>query len=89
MEENRSTSEHVLRLSGYYNHLNQVIIIPRHFEYMLTDRTILLHLAAVELIGDFISLNPGICLKILTSTPGTSHMVHDVQNVFEVPILSR
>ena len=24
MEENRSTSEHVLRLSGYYNHLNQV-----------------------------------------------------------------
>ena len=24
MEENRSTSEHVLRLSGYFNHLNQV-----------------------------------------------------------------
>ena len=24
MEENSSTSEHVLRLSGYYNHLNQV-----------------------------------------------------------------
>ena len=24
MEENCSTSEHVLRLSGYYNHLNQV-----------------------------------------------------------------
>ena len=24
MEENTSTSEHVLRLSGYYNHLNQV-----------------------------------------------------------------
>ena len=24
MEENRSTSEHVLRLCGYYNHLNQV-----------------------------------------------------------------
>ena len=24
MEENRSTSEHVLRLSGYYNRLNQV-----------------------------------------------------------------
>ena len=24
MEENRSTSEHVLRLSGYYNCLNQV-----------------------------------------------------------------
>ena len=24
MEENRSTSEQVLRLSGYYNHLNQV-----------------------------------------------------------------
>ena len=24
MEENRSTSEHVLRLSGYYNRLNKV-----------------------------------------------------------------
>ena len=24
MEENDSTSEHVLRMSGYYNHLNQV-----------------------------------------------------------------
>ena len=24
MEENRSTSEHVLKLSGYYNRLNQV-----------------------------------------------------------------
>ena len=24
MEENRSSSEHVLRLSGYYNRLNQV-----------------------------------------------------------------
>ena len=64
-------------------------MIPRHFEYMLTDRTILLHLAAIELIGDFISLNPGILLEILTSTPGTSHMLHDVQNVIEVPILSR
>ena len=24
MEENSSTGEHVLRMSGYYNHLNQV-----------------------------------------------------------------
>ena len=24
MEENSSSSEHVLRMSGYYNHLNQV-----------------------------------------------------------------
>ena len=46
-----------------FQELNQVIVIPRHFEYMLTDRTILLHLAVVELIGAFISLNPGICLK--------------------------
>ena len=29
------------------------------FEYVLTDITILLHFAAVELIGDFISLNQG------------------------------
>src|SRR3990170_7792713 len=29
MEENSSGSEHVLRMSGYYNHLNQVgVILP-------------------------------------------------------------
>ena len=27
MEENSSTSEHVLRMSGYYNHLNQVGVL--------------------------------------------------------------
>ena len=43
--------------------LSQVVMIPRHFEYVFTDRTVLLHLAAIELVGDFISLNPGICLK--------------------------
>ena len=26
MEENSSASEHVLRMSGYYNHLNQLVI---------------------------------------------------------------
>ena len=66
-----------------------MIVIPRHFEYMLTDRTILLHFAAIKLVRDFISLNSGILLEILTSTPRTSLMVHDVQNIFEVPILSR
>jgi hypothetical protein len=30
---------------------------------MLTDRTVLLHLTAKELIGDIISLDPGIGLK--------------------------
>ena len=28
MEENSSGSEHVLRMSEYYNHLNQVGVIP-------------------------------------------------------------
>ena len=68
--------------------LNQVIIIPRHFEYVLTNRTVLLHLAVIELVGDFISQLEHL-LDILTSTPGTSHMVHDVQNIFEALILSR
>ena len=70
MEENNSVSEHILKMSGYNNHLIQLgvnlpddSVIDRHFEYMLTDRTILFHLAAEELIGDFISLNSGICLK--------------------------
>ena len=31
----------------------------------------------------------GHLLEILTSTPGTSHILHDVQNIIEVPILSR
>ena len=43
--------------------LSQVVVVPRHSEYMFTDRTILLHFVVVELIGDFISINPGICLK--------------------------
>ena len=43
--------------------LSQVVMVPRHSEYVFTDRTVLLHLAAIELVGDFISLNSGICLK--------------------------
>ena len=30
--------------------LSQVVMIPRHFEYVFTDRTVLLHLAAIELV---------------------------------------
>ena len=41
---------------------SQVIMIPRHFEYVFTDRIVLL-LASIELVGDFISLNSGICLN--------------------------
>ena len=36
---------------------------PRYFEYVLADRTILLHLTTVELVGDFISLDPGMSLE--------------------------
>src|SRR3990170_8363404 len=43
--------------------LSQVVMIPRHFEYVFTDRIVLLHLTAIELVGDFISLNSGISLK--------------------------
>ena len=42
---------------------SQVFMVPTHFEYVFTDRTILVHLAAIELVGDFISLNSGIFLK--------------------------
>ena len=45
-----------------YHQLTQVVVVPRHSEYMFTARTILLHFAAVEVIEDFISLNLGICL---------------------------
>ena len=45
------------------SHLIQVIVVLRHSEHMLTSWAILLHLLAIELVGDFISLNSGICLK--------------------------
>ena len=64
-------------------------MLSRHSESVFNDRTVPLHIVAIELVGDFISLNSGNLLGILTSTPGTSQMLHDVQNVFEVPILSR
>ena len=38
MEENSSTSEHVLRMSRYYNHLNQVgLSLP---DKIVTDRVL-------------------------------------------------
>ena len=38
MEENSSASEHVLRMSGYYNHLNQVgVNLP---DKMVIDRVL-------------------------------------------------
>ena len=45
------------------SHLIQVIVVPGQSEHMLTSWVILLHLLAIELVGDFISLNSGICLK--------------------------
>ena len=45
------------------SHLIQAIVVPRQSEHMLTTWAILLHLLAIELVGDFISLNSGICLK--------------------------
>ena len=43
--------------------LGQAVVQPRHFEYVLTDRTIFLHLTTEELVGDFISLDPGMSLE--------------------------
>ena len=45
--------------------LSQVVVVPRHSEYVFTDRTVLLHFIAKELVGDFISLNPGISFKYI------------------------
>ena len=45
------------------SHLIQAIVVPRQSEHMLTSWAILLHLLVIELVGDFISLNSGICLK--------------------------
>ena len=45
------------------SHLIQAIVVPRQSEHMLTAWAILLHLLAIELVGDIISPNSGICLK--------------------------
>ena len=61
VEENSSVSEHILRMCGLHNRLTQLgVNLP---DDVVIDRTVLLHLAAIELVGDFIFLNPGICLK--------------------------
>src|SRR4051812_21243670 len=43
--------------------LSQAVVQPRHFEYVLTDRTIFLHLTTGELVKDFIYLDPGMILE--------------------------
>ena len=45
------------------SHLIQVIEVPRQSEHMLTDRTVFLHLTTIELVGDIISLDPGMSLE--------------------------
>ena len=37
MEENSSVSEHILKMSGYNNHLIQAIVVPRQSKHMLTS----------------------------------------------------
>ena len=43
--------------------LKMVFQAHARVEYMFADRTILLHLTIVELVGDFISLDPGMSLE--------------------------
>ena len=68
--------------------LSQVVMVPRDFEYVFTDRTILLHLVG-KVPSEVSYIRHGHEYEIPISTLGTSHMLHDVQNIFEVPILSR
>ena len=53
--------------------LGQAAVQPRHFEYVLTDRSVFLHLTTVELVGDFISLDPGMSLENLFSSSNISY----------------
>ena len=66
-----------------------MIEVLRHYEYMLTNEAVLLHLAALELIKGVIPLDPGVSLKNKFSALGTSHMLHGAQNIFRAPVLSR
>ena len=67
----------------------QAITIAKHLEYMLTDRTILLHLAAVEIIGDLIPLDKGMSTKYQFQL--LEHLICSVacKNIFEVLVLTR
>jgi hypothetical protein len=45
------------------SHLIQVIVVPRHSEYMLTNGAVLLHLAAIKLVEGVVPFDPGVSLK--------------------------
>ena len=66
-----------------------MIEVLRHYEYMLINEAVLLHLAAIVLVEGVIPLDPGVSLKNKLSTLETSHMLHGAQNVFGAPVLSR
>jgi hypothetical protein len=66
-----------------------VIVVLRHFEYILTNGVVLLHLAAIELVEGVIPLDLGVSLKNKLLALGTSHMLHGAQNIFGAPVLSR
>ena len=56
---------------------------------MLKSCAILLHLVGKVLVRGLIPINTGMSLKYHFELLGTSHMLHGVQNIFEVPVLSR
>src|SRR3954465_1944512 len=56
-----SVNDHFIREIKFQ--LSQAVVQPRHFEYVFTDRTILLHLTAKGFVGDLISLDPGMSLE--------------------------
>jgi hypothetical protein len=66
-----------------------VIEVLKHYEYMLTNEAVLLHLAALKLVKGVIPLDPGVILKNNLSALGTSHMLHGAQNIFGAPVLRR
>ena len=71
------------------SHLIQEIVVPRYSEHMLTSWAILLHLLGEVLVRGIIPLDTSMSLKYQFQLFGTSHMLRDVQNIFEVPVLSR
>jgi hypothetical protein len=62
-----------------------VIKVLRHYEDMLTNEAVLLHIAATELVEGVIPIDPGVSLKNKLSALGTSNMLHGAQNIFWSP----
>ena len=59
----------------FNSQLSLIVMIPRHFEYVFTDRTVLLHLAAIECIDHDPNGPKSLCLSVIPGSVMLTHIV--------------